>query len=90
MKVLHFSLGTSYEVASSISNINPGKEVLIMAKQIILYNFIAILDVTSKEEWMKDMASEAYQKDFFPKFFSNWGADTYAVLGDEVYQGESD
>jgi hypothetical protein len=90
MKVLHFSLGTSYGVASSISNINPGKEVLIMAKQIILYNFIAILDVTSKEEWMKDVASENYQKDFFPKFFGNWGADFYVILGDEVYHGESD
>ena len=54
------------------------------------FNFIGILDVTSKEEWMKDMATDAYQKDFFPKFFSNWGADTYVILGDEVYHGESD
>jgi len=46
--------------------------------------------VTSKEEWIKDVASEAYQKDFSPKFFSNWAADGYAILGDEVYHGESD
>jgi hypothetical protein len=39
---------------------------------------------------MKDVASENYQKEFFPKFFSNWGADGYAILGDEVYYGESD
>jgi hypothetical protein len=54
------------------------------------FSFIAILDITSKEEWMKDMATDAYQKDFFPKFFSNWGADSYAILGDEAYQGESE
>jgi hypothetical protein len=54
------------------------------------FKFIGILDVTSKEEWMKDVASEAYQKDFLPKFFSNWSADGYAILGDEVYHGESD
>jgi hypothetical protein len=53
------------------------------------FRFIGILDVTSKEEWMKDVASEVYQKDFFPKFFSNWGADTFAIVGDEVYHGES-
>jgi hypothetical protein len=44
--------------------------------------------VTSKEEWIKDVASEAYQKDFSPKFFSNWAAGGYAVLGDEIYHGE--
>ena len=54
------------------------------------FNFIGILDVTSTEEWMKDVASEKYQKEFFPKFFSNWGAEFYAVMGDEVYHGESD
>ncbi len=54
------------------------------------FKFIGIVDVTSKEEWMKDVASEAYQKDFFPKFFSKWGADSYAILGDEVYYGQSD
>jgi hypothetical protein len=54
------------------------------------FKFIGILDVTSKEEWMKDVASEAYQKDFFQKFFSNWAADGYAILGDEVYHGESE
>jgi len=54
------------------------------------FNFVGILDVTSKEEWMKDVASETYQKEFFPKFFNNWGADFYVILGDEVYQGKSD
>jgi hypothetical protein len=54
------------------------------------FSLIRILDVTSKEEWMKDVASEVYQKDFFPKFFSNWAADGYAILGEEVYHGESD
>ncbi len=54
------------------------------------FRFMGILEVTSKEEWMKDVASEAYQKDFFPKFFSRWAADGYAILGDEVYHGESD
>jgi len=53
------------------------------------FKFIGILDVTSREEWMKDVASEAYQKNFFPKFSSSWGADGYAILGDEVYYGES-
>jgi hypothetical protein len=46
--------------------------------------------VTSKEEWMKDVASEKYQKEFFPQFFGNWGKDFYVLLGDEVYEGESD
>jgi len=54
------------------------------------FTFIGILDVTSKEEWKKDVASEVYQKDCFPKFFSNWAADGYAILGDEVYHGEND
>lgn len=54
------------------------------------FQFIGILDVTSPEEWMKDMASDTYQKEFFPKFFSEWGADTYALIGGEVYQGQSD
>jgi hypothetical protein len=54
------------------------------------FNFLGILDVTSKEEWMKDVASEKYQKEFFPKFFGNWGKDFYLILGDEVYEGESD
>jgi hypothetical protein len=54
------------------------------------FKFIGILDVTSKEEWMKDVASDTYQKDFFPKFFSHWVADGYAILGDEVYHGESE
>lgn len=52
------------------------------------FKFVGILEITSKEEWMKDIASESYQKDFFPQFFSNWAADGYAVLGDEVYHGE--
>ncbi len=54
------------------------------------FTFIGILDVTSKEAWMKDVASEKYQKEFFPKFFSNWGADFYAIIGEEVYHGESE
>jgi len=54
------------------------------------FNFIGILDVKSKEAWMQDVASEAYQKEFFPKFFSNWGADFYAIVGDEVYHGEAE
>lgn len=54
------------------------------------FNYIAIMDVTSTEEWMKDVASETYQKEFFPKFFSNWAADFYDLAGEEVYYGESD
>lgn len=54
------------------------------------FQIIGILDVSSKEEWMKDTASDAYQKEFFPQFFKNWGADFYAILGDEVFQGDSE
>jgi len=54
------------------------------------FSFIGILDVTSAEEWKKDMDSEAYRNDFLPKFFSNWGADFYAIMGEEVYHKESD
>jgi hypothetical protein len=52
------------------------------------FQFIGILDITSKEEWMKDVASKAYHEDFMPKFFSNWGADFYAIVGEEVYEGK--
>lgn len=52
------------------------------------FQFAGILDITNKEEWMKDVASETYQKDFFPKFFTNWVADGYAILSDEVYHGD--
>ena len=42
------------------------------------------------EVGMKDVASEKYQKEFFPLFFKNWGADFYAIIGEEVYHGESE
>ena len=54
------------------------------------FQIIGILDITSSEAWMKDTASDAYQKEFFPQFFKNWGAEFYAVIGEEVYYGESD
>jgi len=54
------------------------------------FRFVGILDISSPEEWMKDMASDTYQKDFFPKFFSEWAGEFYAIIGEEVYHGESD
>lgn len=51
------------------------------------FQFIGILDITSPEEWMEDMQKEEYKGIFFPKFFSEWCADSYALAGSEVYQG---
>ena len=54
------------------------------------FRFIGVMDVKSKEEWMKDVASKTYQEDFFKQWFSKWGADFYAIVGDEVYHGTND
>jgi len=53
------------------------------------FQLIGILEVTSREEWMKDMATKKYKEDFFPQFFSKWSGDFYAIIGEEVYHGES-
>jgi hypothetical protein len=49
------------------------------------FRFIGILDVSSKDDWMKDMDTKAYREEFFPQFFTNWVADFQAILGEEVY-----
>ena len=54
------------------------------------YQLIGILDVTSPEAFMQDTQSKAYQEEFFPKFFKNWGARFYAIMSSELYQGTSD
>ena len=53
------------------------------------FKFVGILDITSRDEWMRDTQTRAYKEEFFPQFFSKWGADFYAIVGEEVYQGES-
>ena len=54
------------------------------------FRFVGVLDISSKEDWMKDMGTKAYKEEFFPQFFTKWVADFYAILGDEVYYRESD
>lgn len=54
------------------------------------FQFIGILDVTSLEEWMRDTQTDEYKEKFFPQFFTKWGADTYVLMGGEVYQGAND
>ncbi|MBU2498107.1 MAG: hypothetical protein KKE57_04345 [Proteobacteria bacterium] len=52
------------------------------------YQFVGILDITSPDDWMKDVGSKTYQ-DFLKEWFTKWVADFYAIMGGEVYQGES-
>ena len=54
------------------------------------FNYIGILDATSLEEWGKSRESKAFKEEFFPQFFSKWGADFYILGGVELYHGESD
>ena len=66
-----------------------GKEGMPPEETKTPFRFIGILDISSKEEWMKDMGTKAYKEEFFPQFFTKWVGDFYAILGDEVYHTES-
>jgi hypothetical protein len=52
------------------------------------FRFIGVLDIRDRGDYLKDMASKAYQEDFFPQWFNNWVADFYAVPGDEVFDSQ--
>ena len=54
------------------------------------YRFIGIMEVTSVEDWKKDMDTKAYKEDFSPQWISKWVGDFYVLSGDEVYYGESE
>jgi hypothetical protein len=54
------------------------------------FNYIAILDATSLEEWGKSRESKVFKEEFFPQWFSKWVADFYILGGVELYHGESD
>ena len=52
------------------------------------YKYIGILDVTNLEKSKKDMETPAFKEDFFPRWFSEWVADFYVLVGDEVYDSK--
>jgi len=54
------------------------------------YKYIAIMDVTSLEDWNKAHETEAFKEEFFPQWFSKWVADFYVLGGVELYHGESE
>ena len=49
------------------------------------YKYIGILDITSVEEWSKTHETKAFKDEFFPQWFSNWVADFYVLMGNELY-----
>jgi hypothetical protein len=54
------------------------------------FRFIGVLDVDSKEGWMRDMTTREYKERFFPEWFSKWVGDFYAIIGEEVIYRKSD
>jgi hypothetical protein len=65
-----------------------GKQGLPSEETKPAFRFIGILDISSREDWMKDMETKAYKEEFFPEFFTKWVADFQAIVGEEVYHGE--
>lgn len=54
------------------------------------YKYIGIMDLDSLAGMEKDKDSKAFKEDFFPQWFSKWVKDFYVIVGEEVYDGESD
>ena len=52
------------------------------------FKYIGILDVTNLEDSKKDTETPAFKEDFFPKWLSEWVADFYVLVGDEVYDSK--
>ena len=42
------------------------------------------------EDMKKDQETKAFKEEFFPQWFSKWVKDFYVIVGEEIYQGESD
>jgi hypothetical protein len=54
------------------------------------FRFVGVLDIRSREDYMKDMGTKAYKDEFFPQWFTKWVADFYAIPGEEIYHSESE
>jgi len=67
-----------------------GKETIPPEDANPPFRFIGVLDIDNREDYVKDMASKAYQEEFFPQWFNNWVADFYAIPGDEVFDSQSE
>jgi hypothetical protein len=50
------------------------------------YKYFGIVDATSLEEWQRETESTAFTQEFFPRWFSEWVADFYVLVGNEIYQ----
>ena len=51
------------------------------------FSYIGILDVTNLEASKKDTETKAFREEFFPKWLSDWVADFYVLVGNEVFEG---
>ena len=53
------------------------------------YKLAAVIDLTSLADMKKDAASEAYQKEFMPRF-SQWVTEFLILQAEEIYDNSSE
>jgi hypothetical protein len=53
------------------------------------FNYIGIVNVADLAEWKQNTESKTFREGFFHKWFSEWVADFYVLVGETVYQGHS-
>jgi len=88
--LLSLSASKSFTLVRMLGGIRgDGRENIPPEETSSPFNYIGILDVTSLEELKNDTESKAFKEDFFPQWLSDWVADFYVLVGDEVYERQT-